>query len=203
MSDRSGHGDASPPDWRRRNSTRARSWVGRRGPGEDRQSCRPHTIDERVDGVVAGIRDTDLLAERQSVQSSLDSQHEVVAIAVPDQPALLDDIIEHGGDVGALDCCGEADAGAGPPPVEISRDDELGPRQRIVVGQPRCRSGAHLELARSPSCRQSIRKPGQQQPSAEVRRRSTPIETDPGATGEIVGACRQASHARRGRRARR
>ena len=62
---------------------------------------------------------------------------EIVAVAVPDQPAVLDDIIEEAGDVGGLDRCSQSNARPGAPAVEIGGDDELGLCQRIVVSQPR------------------------------------------------------------------
>ena len=79
---------------------------------EHAQLGSPHADDEGVDGVVAGLGRAHLLAERQGVEPALDAQHEVVAIGVPHEPAVLDHVVEHAGDLDRLDRRGEADAGA-------------------------------------------------------------------------------------------
>ena len=104
-----------------------------------------------------GVGHAHLVAERQGIEPSLDAQHEVVAVGVPGQPAILDYIVEDAGDVDRLDRGRETDACPAPPAVEVGGDDERGVRQRVVVRPPRRRAGAQLELSATSPCRQPVR----------------------------------------------
>ena len=134
------------------------------------------------------------VAEGEGVEPSLDAQHEIVAIGVPDQPTMLSDVVEQDSDVGTVDGRGQADARTGAPPVEVGGDDELGAGERIVLGQPRGGPGAQLELSGPPPRRQAVRKSGEEQTAGGVGVHGAGVEPDAGPTGEIAGPGHQPSN---------
>ena len=195
--------DVAEPS-RRRNATRARSCVAAGVHVEHGELRRPHPVDEGVAVSSPGVGRATSSPSAQGVEPSLDAQHEIVASRSQLRRRSLDDIVEQGGDVGGVDRRAEADAGAGAPAVEIGGDDELGVRQRIVVGEPRRRAGAQLELAPDadapPAGPGTRRAAGARCASGSTVPRS---KLDAGAAGEVGGALARAGAAPAGRRVRR
>ena len=128
---------------------------------------------------------------------------EIVPPRVPDEPTVLDHVVEDGGDVGGIDGGGQADPCAAAPAVEVGGDEELGVRQRIVDAEPRHRPGPQLELARSPSRRQPVGEPGEEQPPGRVGVDGGEIEAGADSAGRDRPPARRGVEPRRGRRVRR
>ena len=150
---------------------------------------------ERVERLVARFRCAHLLAEPQRVETALDAHDEVVAVGVPHEPAVLDDVVQHPGDLERLDRGTEPDASARPLAVDVGGDEKVGAGEWVVVGHPRAGAGAHLELTRSAPRREPVGEPGEQEQSGPVRVDRVRVETDADPPGQVGGAVAYPPHA--------
>ena len=120
-------------------------------------------LHQRRRGRVAGLRSSDLPAELDRAEATLDRLDEIVPTAIPFDRALLDDVRSELGDhrIG-VDDRGQSNPGPVAAAVEVGGHEKLLVGERVVVGEPGARARAELELTRSPSRGQAIRVAEQQ-----------------------------------------
>ena len=159
--------------------------LGRGRPRERAELGGADPLDERRRRLVTRLRSPPLLTQPQRVEPSLDPLDELVAL--PHQPAILDDAFEHGGDVGRIDRCAEADARAGALAVEVGGDEERHGRQRVVVGDPCAGAGAQLELAGPAAAGETVGESGEQCGARVVGVDGVEVEGDAGTPGDVRG----------------